>query len=938
VLCGGAGAGLSDRAYAAVPSPPITTQVTAASITLGSPVGATATLAAPGTGAPAPTGSVTFNFYPPGDSTCVAKPLLTSIDQLDSTGTSAMSIAFRPSAPGTYRVTATYNGDAAYQVGRSPCGDPRASVAVEKASVSISATASAPAVALGLGFGAMATLGPRPPGEPAPTGPVTFDVYGPDDTTCSGPVVSTSTANIDTAGTTAASGDFRPASVGSYRTVASYPGDGDYAGASSACGDPADVADVRKLALGIAASLRPTRVAFGGAFVDTAVLGSAPAGLPTPTGSVRFDVYGSSDAKCTAAPVASSTGPLDAAGLTATSGSLTQIAPGTHQVVVTYSGDRLYGVSSTQCGTLAQVAQVTALAASSVGPPRTTPAKPAPTATGGTPQPGASKPGATPAVGQAGAGAKPGAPAVAQPAAPPTARTPARSPTTQRPLGASAAPKTTPKTSSSTTPTSNRYDPRSDPKRVVGLEVALFTLLALAGGRGLALAGLGTGAQDPAPPGEGAGGAGGHGAGGDGGGDGGGGGGGGGASFDVDYEGLEIVGLGVAAGAAGGDRSGTWRWPGTAAIDAAGVRLPAGLVRRSPLLARIVADGAYLRSILGSVAIIGPALGVVLGLVAIDQAGGRALPPSTALTIGIAALGVIDAAAGLAAVLTFVIGVVVSGGLDSNAALRTMLGLGALWFAIPVIAGAARPLRREPPRSRRELVERAGDFVIASLIGAWAVQKLVIALPGLSGYKLAIGSQANEVAVWLLAGLVVRMFGEQLAAHFYPRRLAAVQPRELREPGELQQLWAAVLRTGIFLFIAVVVVGSTWQLWVAGVLFLVPQMMAVFEGRFRKSPALGRLLPEGLVEVLIMLFLLTGLGALLLSTHAKTLIADSFVLLAVPGALLSILHLFGGDADEAADGAEEAATGSTDRRWWVVQIAGAALLGAGVLQVLGLLF
>ena len=88
-----------------------------------------------------------------------------------------------------------------------------------------------------------------------------------------------------------------------------------------------------------------------------------------------------------------------------------------------------------------------------------------------------------------------------------------------------------------------------------------------------------------------------------------------------------------------------------------------------------------------------------------------------------------------------------------------------------------------------------------------------------------------------------------------------------------------------------------------------------------------------------MLFLLTGLGALLLSTHSKSLIADSFVLLALPGAVLSVLHLFGGEAhDEAAGDADEAIARTSGRRWWVVQIAGAALLAAGILQVLGRLF
>lgn len=498
-----------------------------------------------------------------------------------------------------------------------------------------------------------------------------------------------------------------------------------------------------------------------------------------------------------------------------------------------------------------------------------------------------------------------------------------------------------------------RYDARSEPKKVVGLEVGTFTLLALAGDGGLALAGLagaagGAAREEERARREGRGAEAGGGSGGDGGagssgggsnGGGGGGGGGGNANFDVDYEGVEIVALAAAGGLAVGDRSRTWRWPGTDAVDAAAVSLPARLVRRSPLLARVVADGAYLRSILGSAALVGQLIGVGLGVLAVVQSGGRALPPSTTLTIVIAILGVVDAAAGFAAVLTFLVGVLVSGGVDSDAAVRTMMGLAALWFVVPVVAGAARPLRRDPPRSAKDRYDRAADFVIASLIGAWAVQKIVIALPGLAGYRLPIGGRANEVALWILGAVIVRMFGEQLASHFYPNRLVAVQPRGLREPGELQRLGAAGLRTGIFLFIAVVVVGSTWQLWVAGVLFLVPQAMEVFEENFPKSATLGRALPEGLLEVIIMLFLLTGLGAILISTHSKALIADSFVLLSIPGAVLAILHHFGGEEEEEAEGeGAEDEEGGESQSGWGPRVIGAAILGFAVLQVLGLLF
>src|SRR5206468_5867620 len=122
------------------------------------------------------------------------------------------------------------------------------------------------------------------------------------------------------------------------------------------------------------------------------------------------------------------------------------------------------------------------------------------------------------------------------------------------------------------------------------------------------------------------------------------------------------------------------------------------------------------------------------------------------------------------------------GGLDSAAAVRTMLGLSAVWFVVPVLAGATRPLRCRFPRDPDARFDRVADFVIASLIGAWVVQKALVALPGLSGYDLPIRAHADEVALWVLGALIIRMTGETLAAHLYPRRLDTVEPRRLRQP------------------------------------------------------------------------------------------------------------------------------------------------------------
>jgi hypothetical protein len=459
------------------------------------------------------------------------------------------------------------------------------------------------------------------------------------------------------------------------------------------------------------------------------------------------------------------------------------------------------------------------------------------------------------------------------------------------------------------------YDPRADPAKTVGIVVAAFTLLQLgASTGGLALARRGGGARttrprrsgqrgskpgsdsEPEP------------------------------DSSYDSVGVEFLSAGLGAVAVG-DRSRTWSWPGTRKLDALSVTLPARLSRRSPLLARVIADGTYLRAILGSASLLALLAGLALGVAALRDTGGDALPPAAALTIAIAVLGVLDAGAGLAAVLTFTIGVLVLGGVHSSADLRLMLSLDALWFSVPLLAGAARPLRRAPTRGLGESWDRAADFVIASLIGAWAVNKIILALPGVAGRHLAIAEHADTAAYCVLAALVVRLAAETVAAHLYPRRLDTAEPGDVPQPGAVQRLGASALRTALFVFFAYIVVGSGWQLWAGAALFIIPQVLAVYAERFPSSPALSDVLPRGLLELVLMLFVATAVGALLLATmneHSKTFLANSFVILALPGFLLSLLGLFGREGDEGPIG-------------WGKRIAGLAILITGVLLVLGLL-
>jgi hypothetical protein len=115
--------------------------------------------------------------------------------------------------------------------------------------ITISAVASPATVPRGSGFKDAATLTPTA-GGPAPTGTISFSVYGPTDPGCAGPVLFNSANTLG--GATTTSGSYTPPDTGTYRVTATYSGDGNYGSVSTACADPTDSVTV---------GLRPTLTA-----------------------------------------------------------------------------------------------------------------------------------------------------------------------------------------------------------------------------------------------------------------------------------------------------------------------------------------------------------------------------------------------------------------------------------------------------------------------------------------------------------------------------------------------------------------------------------------------------------------------------------------------------------------------------------------------------
>ncbi|MCA1683736.1 MAG: hypothetical protein LC708_01210, partial [Actinobacteria bacterium] len=323
------------------------------SVPVGGTIRDTATLS----GGLTPTGTITFDLYGPDDATCAGPAVFTSTVPVNGNG-SYDSAAFTPTLPGTYRWRAIYSGDANNTpVGPTACADPAEAVVVTRASPSLVTNASA-AVSVGGTVRDTATLS----GGFAPTGTITFTLFGPDDATCTGSAAFTSTVPVNGNGNYD-SGDFTATLAGTYRWVASYSGDvSNNAAGPTACTDPAET-----VVVGDAPQANPTlatnasgSVPVGGTIRDTATLANGT----NPTGTITFNLYGHDDATCSGPVVFTSTVPVNGNG-SYDSASFTPTQPGTYRWRASYSGDAANAAAGpTACTDPAEAVVVTAVVAS----------------------------------------------------------------------------------------------------------------------------------------------------------------------------------------------------------------------------------------------------------------------------------------------------------------------------------------------------------------------------------------------------------------------------------------------------------------------------------------------------------------------------------------------------------------------------------------------
>ena len=288
------------------------------------------------TGRYAPQAStIDFRLYGPDDATCVGTPVFESLGiTYPVAGGIVTSAAFTPTDRGTYRWVATYSGDTTNEAVTGTCGDAAENTVVSLRTPTVVTTASAD-VTIGAGtLSATASL-PDLIGS-TPGGTVDFRLYGPDDATCSEPVV------FESLGLPAAVGPipsaaFTPAATGTYRWTVSYSGDDNNAAVTTACDDAEMSTEVLPALPTISIKASPLITLGAGTISATTDIGGRI--QPVDGATVIFRLYGPDDDDCSEPPILTTTAvPYPIAGGPITSAEFTPIAAGTYRWQAAYSG------------------------------------------------------------------------------------------------------------------------------------------------------------------------------------------------------------------------------------------------------------------------------------------------------------------------------------------------------------------------------------------------------------------------------------------------------------------------------------------------------------------------------------------------------------------------------------------------------------------------
>jgi hypothetical protein len=336
-----------------------------------------------------------------------------------------------------------------------------------------------------------------------------------------------------------------------------------------------------------------------------------------------------------------------------------------------------------------------------------------------------------------------------------------------------------------------------------------------------------------------------------------------------------------------GDLSNTWDNRFTDESDFLFVSLAHRFNRFSPLLTRTIQDGNTVRAMLGSWAALLMPIGLILGIIAVNDTGGQSLPPVWTIVALIMAVAIFDAFAGLVAGFVFFLAALVTGNITNRPELLTTIGVMVLFFAPALLASAFRPFRRLV-RNQDDMWERITDYALGTLLTFWVITKMVAAMNGLARLELPITEYGTELAFWAAGLLLIRVALEDIAVEHYPMRLRALHV-EIKKPSQNQKIRSLAFKIFVFFIMAAPFVGSTLNLVLGTLLFAIPQITSLsLEDNLPKKKLY---LPKGVLKTVVMIFVMALASNMIEGAFSspEAFLKWSFVVMALPGFFLHYL-------------------------------------------------
>ncbi len=352
-----------------------------------------------------------------------------------------------------------------------------------------------------------------------------------------------------------------------------------------------------------------------------------------------------------------------------------------------------------------------------------------------------------------------------------------------------------------------------------------------------------------------------------------------------------------------GDKLRIFRWRPLTFLDKPTHDLTIRISKFSPVISKIINDGAYLRAMLGSAWLGFPIAGIALATYALMTPVLQISAPDWRIFIAIAVLGMFDAFSGLLATLIFAIGMMNTFGINEVSDLRLMLGVLVVGFGPALVAVAFRQIRKHFETNFGYFWERFTDVAVLVFFTGWTVSSMVGTLPALAGRTLSAANHVADFGFFLSIAIVVRILLEEMAARVYPSRLDRINPTEVISTSQLQKVLSTALRLGVFVFVTAAFMGNTWQVWVGSVIFILPNVLSWFEDRLPNSPLIWKLIPQGLPGLAFSL-LVASYTSLLLSSwlgHRTDFSQWSFMLMPIPMFLVGLVGMFGREGRDDED-------------------------------------